>query len=34
MKLSEIKHHLATAEAVNFQLDDGSYVPNISMLRK
>lgn len=27
MKLSEIKTHLATAEAVNFQLADGSYVP-------
>ena len=27
MKLSEIKKHLATAEAVNFQLADGTYVP-------
>ena len=27
MKLSEIKMHLSTAEAVNFQLPDGSYVP-------
>ncbi len=27
MKLSEIKNHLATAEAVNFQLPDGSFVP-------
>jgi hypothetical protein len=27
MKLSEIKKHLATAEAVNFQLSDGTYVP-------
>ncbi len=27
MKLSEIKQHLATAEAVNFQLADGTYVP-------
>lgn len=27
MKLSEIKTHLATAEAVNFQLPDGSFVP-------
>jgi hypothetical protein len=27
MKLSEIKAHLATAEAVNFQLPDGSFVP-------
>ena len=27
MKLSEIKNHLATAEAVNFKLEDGSYVP-------
>lgn len=27
MKLSEIKKHLSTAEAVNFQLADGSYVP-------
>lgn len=27
MKLSEIKQHLNTAEAVNFILPDGSYVP-------
>lgn len=27
MKLSEIKNHLATAEAVNFKLQDGTYVP-------
>ncbi|OIQ16275.1 MAG: hypothetical protein BM557_10410 [Flavobacterium sp. MedPE-SWcel] len=27
MKLSEIKEHLSTAEAVNFRLADGSYVP-------
>ncbi|MFY0482447.1 DUF6428 family protein [Flavobacterium sp. PLA-1-15] len=27
MKLSEIKHHLKTAEAVNFKLSNGSYVP-------
>ncbi|MFT3980432.1 MAG: DUF6428 family protein [Ferruginibacter sp.] len=27
MKLSEIKKHLATAEAVNFKLPDGQYVP-------
>lgn len=27
MKLSEIKKHLATAEAVNFKLADGTYVP-------
>ncbi len=27
MKLSEIKTHLETAEAVNFQLPDGSFVP-------
>lgn len=27
MKLSEIKQHLQTAEAVNFQLPDGSFVP-------
>lgn len=27
MKLSEIKHYLSTAEAVNFQLADGSFVP-------
>jgi hypothetical protein len=27
MKLSEIKQHLSTADAVNFQLSDGSFVP-------
>lgn len=27
MKLSEIKKHLQTAEAVNFQLPDGTFVP-------
>lgn len=27
MKLSEIKKHLQDAEAVNFKLQDGSYVP-------
>ncbi len=27
MKLSEIKKHLSTAESVNFQLEDGSFVP-------
>lgn len=27
MKLSEIKSHLATAETVNFQLEDGTLVP-------
>ncbi|RYE23221.1 MAG: hypothetical protein EOP51_11215 [Sphingobacteriales bacterium] len=27
MKLSEIKKHLANAESVNFQLQDGSFVP-------
>jgi len=27
MKLSEIKKHLTTAEAVNFKLQDGKYVP-------
>ncbi|MBS4065756.1 MAG: hypothetical protein KGZ74_14445 [Chitinophagaceae bacterium] len=27
MKLSEIKKHLATAEAVNFRLPSGAYVP-------
>lgn len=27
MKLSEIKNHLATAEAVNFKLPTGAYVP-------
>src|SRR5690554_4123501 len=27
MKLSEVKHHLSTAEAVNFKLEDGSMVP-------
>jgi hypothetical protein len=27
MKLSEIKKHLATAEAVNFRLSTGAYVP-------
>lgn len=27
MKLSQIKNHLATAEAVNFQLPGGQYVP-------
>ena len=27
MKLSEIKNHLQTAEAVNFKLESGSYVP-------
>ena len=27
MKLSDIKNHLATADAVNFKLEDGSYVP-------
>lgn len=27
MKLSEIKKHLSTAEAVNFQLEDGTKVP-------
>lgn len=27
MKLSEIKNHLATAEVVNFKLQDGTYVP-------
>ncbi|MEJ7610987.1 MAG: DUF6428 family protein [Ferruginibacter sp.] len=27
MLLSEIKHHLKTAEAVNFKLPDGSFVP-------
>jgi len=27
MKLSEIKDHLATAEAVNFKLPDGTFVP-------
>lgn len=27
MKLSEIKRHLATAEAVNFKLQDGTFVP-------
>ena len=27
MKLSEIKRHLATAEAVNFRLPSGAYVP-------
>lgn len=28
MKLSEIKKHLATAEAVNFQLPNGTFVPS------
>jgi len=27
MKLSEIKYHLAQAESVNFQLEDGTLVP-------
>ena len=27
MKLSEIKNHLATAQAVNFQLPNGTFVP-------
>ncbi|MCW3075598.1 MAG: hypothetical protein JWO32_207 [Bacteroidetes bacterium] len=27
MKLSEIKSHLSTAESVNFQLPDGTFVP-------
>lgn len=27
MKLSEVKQHLATAEAVNFQLSNGTFVP-------
>lgn len=27
MKLSDIKNHLATAEAVNFKLQNGTYVP-------
>lgn len=27
MKLSEIKQHLSTAQSVNFQLSDGSFVP-------
>ena len=27
MKLSEIKKHLATAEAVNFKLPNGTFVP-------
>lgn len=27
MKLSDIKNHLATAESVNFKLEDGTYVP-------
>ncbi|KGO92848.1 DUF6428 family protein [Flavobacterium subsaxonicum] len=27
MKLSEIKNHLATAEAVNFKLPNGTFVP-------
>ena len=27
MKLSEIKTHLSTATAVNFQLPDGTFVP-------
>jgi hypothetical protein len=27
MKLSAVKQYLATAEAVNFQLPDGSFVP-------
>lgn len=27
MKLSEIKHHLSTAESVNFRLAHGEYVP-------
>jgi hypothetical protein len=27
MKLSEIKNHLATAQAVNFKLPSGAYVP-------
>lgn len=27
MKLSEIKKHLSTAEAVNFKLSTGDYVP-------
>ena len=27
MKLSEIKQHLSTAEAVNFQLSNGEFVP-------
>ncbi len=27
MRLSEIKEHLATAQAVNFKLEDGTYVP-------
>lgn len=27
MKLSEIKHHLALLEAVNFKLPDGTFVP-------
>lgn len=27
MKLSEIKNHLSTAEAVNFELENGTFVP-------
>jgi len=27
MKLSDIKKHLSTAEAVNFQLENGTSVP-------
>lgn len=27
MKLSEVKHHLNTVEKVDFQLEDGTYVP-------
>jgi hypothetical protein len=27
MKLSEVKQHLATAESVNFQLANGTFVP-------
>jgi hypothetical protein len=34
MKLSAIKKHLETATAVDFQLPDGSFVPNIFMLLK
>lgn len=27
MKISDIKHHLSTLEAINFRLPDGSYLP-------
>jgi hypothetical protein len=34
MKLSDIKKHLETAEAVNFKLPTGAYVPEVGLVTK